>query len=89
MRDAFIFILSMHVELNDIIAHEVVRNPLVAAMSACAFVSTTITDDDHNTREDDKQRYLYKDEDESIDGVTICRSSQVKKLTRNNKNATT
>ena len=80
--------LLMHLELNDIIAHEV-RNPLVAAMSACAFVSTTITDDDHNTREDDKQRYLYKDEDESIDGVTICRSSQVKKLTRNNKNATT
>ena len=40
-----------------IIAHEV-RNPLVAAMSACAFVSTTITDDDHNTREDDKQMEL-------------------------------
>ena len=69
--------LLMHVELNDIIAHEV-WNLLVAAMSACAFVSTTIIDDDdHNTREDDEQRYLYQDDDESIDGVTVCRSSQV------------
>ena len=80
--------LLMHVELNDIIAHEV-RIPLVAAMSACTFVSTTITDDDHNTREDDKQRYLYQDNDETIDGVTVCRSSQVKKVTRINKNART
>ena len=81
-------ILSMHVELNDIIAHEV-RNPLVAAMSACAFVSTTITDDDHNTREDDRQCYFYQDDDETIDVGTVCRSSQVKKMTRKNKNART
>mmetsp|Transcript_28087 Transcript_28087/g.41377 ORF Transcript_28087/g.41377 Transcript_28087/m.41377 type:complete len:883 (-) Transcript_28087:409-3057(-) len=45
-------------ELNEFIAHEV-RNPLSAAMSACSFVSTTLTDDmkplvganDHNVQQ--------------------------------------
>ena len=33
------------------------------------YIRTTIIDDDHNTREDDKQRYLYQDDVKTIDVV--------------------
>ena len=33
------------------------------------YIRTTIIDDEHNTREDDKQRYLYQDDVKTIDVV--------------------
>eukprot|EP00543_Licmophora_paradoxa_P002894 CAMPEP_0202449160 /NCGR_PEP_ID=MMETSP1360-20130828/7904_1 /ASSEMBLY_ACC=CAM_ASM_000848 /TAXON_ID=515479 /ORGANISM="Licmophora paradoxa, Strain CCMP2313" /LENGTH=471 /DNA_ID=CAMNT_0049066989 /DNA_START=92 /DNA_END=1507 /DNA_ORIENTATION=- len=54
-------------ELNDFIAHEV-RNPLSAAMSACSFVSTAITDETHTLTEPETIQSVRED-------VSIIQSS--------------
>jgi len=54
-------------DLNDFIAHEV-RNPLAAAISACAFVSSAITED--------KQRRDDDDEDDDLERMALISSDE-------------
>jgi signal transduction histidine kinase/CheY-like chemotaxis protein len=65
---------SLFAELNDFIAHEV-RNPLAAAMSACAFVSSAITEDNRTRARNDDDF----DEEKGMEECTALISSDEKR----------